>query len=120
VKYFFDSSAIIELANQNQNYLRFSDEIIFTTALNIGEVYFYFLRVHNKQTADFWIKHLNFELLEIAKDTAIDSATFKFDNKDKDFSYTDCIGYVCASKNNLKFLTADKWFSNLNNAEIVS
>ena len=117
--YFFDSYAIIELINQNENYVKFSDEPIITNSLNLVEVHYHFLKEHNKQTADFWIKQLNFELLDITKDIAIKGSSFKFENRKKKLSYADCIGYVTAMEYNLKFLTGDNQFDNLENVEFV-
>lgn len=39
--------------------------------------------------------------------------------KNKNLSYTDCIGYIFAIKNNLKFLTGDKKFNDMPNVEFV-
>lgn len=117
--YFFDSYAIIELINQNENYVKFSSEPIITNALHLAEVHYHFLKEHNKQTADFWIRQLNFELLDITTDIAIKGSSFKFENKKKKLSYADCIGYVTAIEYNLKFLTGDNQFEHLGDVEFV-
>lgn len=117
--YFFDSYAIIELINQNEDYARFSTELIITNALHLAEVHYHFLKEHNKQTADFWIRQLNFELLDITADTAVKGSSFKFENKKKKLSYADSIGYITAVEYNLKFLTGDKQFENMENVEFV-
>ena len=117
--YFFDSYAIIELINQNKNYYTFSDELIITNALHLAEVHYHFLRVYNKQTADFWIRQLNFELLGITADIAVKGSLFKFENKKKKLSYADCIGYITAVENDLKFLTGDNQFEHFDDVEFV-
>ncbi len=117
--YFFDSYAIIELINQNENYAKFPTELIITHALHLAEVHYHFLKEHNKQTADFWIRQLDSELLDITEDIAVKSSSFKFENKKKKLSYADCIGYITAEKYNLKFLTGDNQFRDMENVEFV-
>ena len=77
--YFFDSSTIIEIIEGNEKYNKFKDLPIITTTFNVAEVYFYFLREHNEQTADYWIKKLNFKLINTIKlDTVLKAARLKF------------------------------------------
>ena len=118
-KYFFDSYAIIEVINRSPQYERLRDVSITTNVLCLGEVYYYFLKVHNKQTADFWIEKLNVDVLSITKEITIEASQIKFDYKKKQFSYPDCIGYVSAKKNKLKFLTGDREFKGMDNVEFV-
>lgn len=117
--YFFDSSSIIEIINQDERYLKFKDEIILTNTLNIAEVYFYFLKEHNEQTADYSVSILNFEFLEITKEIAIQAAKFRHEHEKENISYADSIGYKTALKNNLIFLTADERFKDKENVEFV-
>jgi len=119
MNYFFDSYAIIELINQNSAYAAFAKEKLVTNALNLGEVYFYLLKVHNKQTADYWMRSLTFELLEVTLDTALAASLFRFEHRKKDFSFPDCIGYHTALRQKLKFLTGDRAFAGFANVEFV-
>lgn len=119
MEYFFDSSAIIELINQNESYKKFFGKAIVTNALHLGEVHYYFLREYNKQTADFWMRNLSFKLIEISQEIAIEASLFKFEHKKIQFSYIDCIGYISALKNNLIFVTKDLDFKDFKNAEFV-
>ena len=48
MRYFFDSCAIIEIIEGNENYARFKDLQITTTTLNAAEVYFYLLKEYNE------------------------------------------------------------------------
>jgi len=117
--YFFDSYAIIEVINQTSSYERFKDIQITTNVLCLGEVYYYFLKVHNKQTADFWIEKLKVDVLPITKEITIEASQLKFENKEKNFSYPDCISYVSALKNSMLFLTGDREFKDMKNVEFV-
>ena len=118
-KYFFDSYAIIEVINQSLSYEKIRDMPIITNALCLGEVYFYFLKTHNKQTADFWNEKLKVELIPITKELTIEASNFKFNHKKQNFSYPDSIGYIMARKLGIKFLTGDKEFKGLDDVEFV-
>ncbi len=117
--YFYDSYAIIEILERNKNYLKFSNNIITTNVLDLFEVYYYLLKKHNKITADYWAKKLNFDFLEITPIVSIKASEFKFDNKKEKLSLVDCIGYILALKNNIKFLTGDSKFKNKKNVEFA-
>ena len=120
MKYFFDSYAIVEVIEGNENYSRFKDFPITTTTLTVAEVYYYLLREHNEQTADYWIKNLNFELISLIKlHIAVNATKFKFKNKKENLSYADCIGYMLSKELDIKFLTGDSKFKNKENVEFV-
>ena len=104
---FFDSYAILEIVKGNPNYLRF------------GEVFYSLLKEVNAKTAKDVINKLNIDFLNIAEDIAIDSAIFRYKNKRKKLSYADCIGYITALRNNMRFLTGDKEFKGMKNVEFV-
>ncbi|MBU1159908.1 hypothetical protein KKD04_01860 [Patescibacteria group bacterium] len=119
MSYFYDSYAIIEILERNENYLKFSEHIIITSTLNLFEVYYYLLIKHNKITADYWAKNLNLDFLEISPIISVEASKFRFDNKKEKLSLVDCVGYILALKNNLKFLTGDEKFKNKKNVEFV-
>lgn len=118
--YFFDSYAIIELILENKNYEKFKDDVINTSTTNLMEVYYFLLRTYNKETADFWMKKLNFNLSNILKlDVALKSSYFRFKNKKEKLSYIDCLGYILSKEMSMKFLTGDEKFKNKDNVEFV-
>ena len=44
---------------------------------------------------------------------------FRYNNKKKEMSMTDCISYFMAKELGIKFLTGDKEFENLENVEFA-
>ena len=120
MEYFFDSSAIIEIIDQKEAYLKFQDEVLVTNTLNLAEVYNHYLRKHNEQTADYWVSNLPFEFLEITKEIAIKGAKFRHKHEKENISYADSIGYETALANNLLFVTSDERFKEKENADYVS
>jgi len=117
--FFYDTYAIMSLIEGDKNYEQYKNNIITTSIFNIAELYNIFLRSHGKQTADYWAKNLNFNFIEIDKDSIIKAVEFRFVNKKENLSLADCVGYILALKNNLKFLTGDEKFRNKKDVEFV-
>ncbi|MBI3035359.1 PIN domain-containing protein [Candidatus Woesearchaeota archaeon] len=117
--YFFDSYAIIEMSESNPCYEGYKEFEIITSVLNIGEIYQIILRKKGKEAADNWFKKTNFKLLEITPEVIIEGIYFRHSNKKNNFSLPDAVGYKLSLKHNLKFLTGDKQFENMPNAEFV-
>ena len=117
--YFFDSYAIIEIAESNLSYGKYQGLEIVTSVLNIGEIYQIILRKKGKEDADNWFKKTNFKLLEITPEIIIEAVYFRHLNKKNDFSLPDAVGYNLSLKHDLKFLTGDRQFENLPNVEFA-
>lgn len=118
-KFFFDSYAIIELNEGNENYKRYLEEDIITSVLNIGEVYYHYLKYYDKRTAEYWHKKIFTHILEITEEVMNEAMELKFHHKKSKLSMVDCVGYILAKKHNLNFLTGDKEFKDLPNVEFV-
>lgn len=117
--FFYDTYAIISLIEGSENYNKYKSNIITTGILNFAELYNIFLRNQGKQTADYWAKKLNFNIIEIDKDSISKAVKLRFDNRKENLSLTDCVGYILALKNNIKFLTGDEKFEDKENVEFV-
>lgn len=117
--YFFDSYAVIELSESSQPYEKYKEFEIVTSVLNIGEIYQTILMKKGKEAADNWFEKTNFKLLEITPEIIIEAVSFRHSNKKNDFSLPDAVGYKLSLKHNLKFLTGDRQFENLENVEFV-
>ena len=117
--YFFDSYALVEIIKGNDNYEKYKNENPTCSILNLFELHQALLREFNKKTADFWINKFDYILIDFAKNEITEASDFRFAHKGKRLSMTDCIGYVLAKKNGLKFLTGDAEFKNKENVEFV-
>ena len=117
--FFYDTYAIMSLIEGNENYGKYKDSIITTSILNLAEIYNIFLRIHGKQTADYWAKKLNFNFIEIDKDSIIKAVEFRFEKRKERLSLTDCVGYILAFKNKIKFLTGDLKFKDMKGVEFA-
>ena len=119
VKYFFDTYALFEIIGSNENYLKFSDEEIVTSILNLGELYYGLLKSHNKKIALYWFNKFKNYATPISDESIRKAMDFKFENRKKSFSFIDCAGYATAKEHGLVFLTGDNEFKGMENVEFV-
>lgn len=119
MKYFFDTYAIIEIIEENKNYEKYKEDDIVTSILNVGELYYALLKVNDEKTADSWLEKLKQSSIMIDAEIVKKAMKFRFENKTKKFSFIDCVGYVLARERNLRFLTGDEGFKEMENVEFV-
>ena len=117
--YFFDSYALIEVFKGNINYDRFKDSVIVTTKLNLFEIFYIISRDVNKEIAAYLLEKYYKFIADYGHKIIEFAALFRLENKQKNFSMTDCIGYKMAEFLGIKFLTGDNQFKNLPNVEFV-
>lgn len=119
VKYFFDSYAIIEIIKGNPNYAKYASEPVTTSLFNLIEVYWNVLNEGTETKANETYDKFRDSVVEINDETLKKAVKFRKQNKKKNLSYTDCIGYVYAIENNLIFLTGDKEFKETEKVEYI-
>lgn len=117
--YFFDSYAIIEIILGNENYKKYLNSIILTTKLNLFEVFYALLKDIGEKEANLCLDKYYGFAIEFSKDVIKKAAEFRLQNKKRNLSMTDCIGYILASVYGIKFLTGDREFENMENVEFV-
>lgn len=118
-KFFWDSYAVIETIKGNLNFSSYLDDEVIITVFNLVEVYFSALKDLGETTAERIYQQYSSSVTEVPDNILKKAMKFKLKNKNKNLSYTDCIGYVYATENNLLFLTGDKEFEDLANVEFV-
>ena len=119
ISYFFDAYAIIELVSGSPAYAKFIKEPVTITIFNLAEVYYSALNNMDESKAEEVYEKYKCCVVEISDEVLKEAMKFRKKNKKRDLSYSDCIGYVYAFKNRLRFLTGDKEFENLENVEFV-
>ncbi|MBI2655660.1 PIN domain-containing protein [Candidatus Woesearchaeota archaeon] len=119
VSYFWDSYAVIEFIDGNKNYVRFIGEEAVITIFNLAEIYWFAIHEYDEEKADSIYAKFKNCVIDMDDQALKDAIKFRKLHKSKNLSYTDCIGYTLAKKNNLKFLTGDKEFEGMNNVEFV-
>lgn len=118
--YFFDTYAFYEILNGNINYKPYTKGIaIITTNLNLMELHYGLLVKHGKKQADKLYDKMVKYCVGIDDSIIKKANEFRASYNKRDLSYVDCIGYVIARIRNIKFLTGDKQFADLENVEYV-
>ena len=119
MKYFFDTYALFEIIGRNKNYEKFSNEEIVTSTLSLGELYYGLLKNHGKKIAIHWFNKFKNSTIPINENTIRRGMDFKFENRQKKFSFVDCVGYAAARNHSLMFLTGDNEFGGIPGVEFV-
>jgi predicted nucleic acid-binding protein len=117
--YFFDSYALVEITKGNPRYISYTDSQIVITVFNLTEFTYSVLTDHGKEKAAQLCKKFDECVYDIDEATVFEAMEFRKEHKKRNLSYADCIGYVFARKNKLKFLTGDEQFRNFDNVEFV-
>ncbi len=118
--YFFDTYALYEIIHGSKNYEKYKSEItIITTKLNLMELHYTILRLYGKDKADEAFENFKIYCIEINDAIIKEANELKLKYKDRRLSYVDCIGYILAKSRNIKFLTGDRGFEDLDNVEYV-
>ena len=118
--YYLDTYALHEIVVGNSNYKPYTENLfVVTSKLNLMELYYVLLRDYGKKIAEE--KYDSFLPYAInPEDHTIKTAMqFKMQNKEKNLSYVDCIGYTIAREQGAVFLTGDKEFKDLIGVEYV-
>ena len=118
--FFFDTYAFIEIVKENKNYEQYKKGVgIVTTILNLIELHYSLLRIVGKIEGDKHFERLLPFVVDIPNEVIKKANEFKLENKKRKLSYVDCIGYIMSRRMNIKFLTGDKEFIDLENVEFV-
>ncbi len=117
--FFFDSYAIIELFAGNPAYAKYASEQIVTSAMNLGEVQYHYLKYGHEQQFFQVLSQKEVECLEILPKTVYSAMRLRYENRKKRLSIVDCVGYTLAEENGLTFLTGDKEFEKMPGVEFV-
>ncbi len=119
MKYFFDSYAVIELLQGNPNYAKYINEPIILTLFNLVEIYWFALREYGEKEANEIYDKYKSAVIELSDEIIKKAIKFREENKKRDLSYADSLGYVYSLENDLIFLTGDKEFESMKKVEFV-
>lgn len=118
-EFFFDTYALFEIVHKNKDYSNYLRVGIITTKLNLMELHYRMLSLYGENYAEKTYERFKVFCVDVGDETIKKSNYFKLKNKKKRLSYIDCIGYIIAKMNNVKFLTGDTQFKNMDNVEFV-
>ncbi len=115
----FDTYAIIELIRGNKNYEPYLDSAILINEFILTELCYNLIKEHNVDKAYEYTDKYSQYVIRVSPDVIKEAMLFRFNNRKQNISMTDCIGHILAKKLNIKFLTGDKEFENMENVEFV-
>ena len=107
------------MIKHNENYSPYMEEDIALSLFNLAEIYWSVLLDYGTEKADELYALFRKNVVDIDDETLKEAIHFRKEHKKQDLSYTDCIGYIYAKRQNLKFLTGDSKFENLPFVEFV-
>jgi predicted nucleic acid-binding protein len=119
MKFFCDTYALIEIIRGKETYRPYVDYELFTSLLNLFEMYYQLLISHGEITAKKYFFQFRNMVIPIKDRDIFQAAKFKMDKKKTNISYVDTLGYIMAKESHQKFLTGDKEFETLSNVEFV-
>ncbi len=114
-----DTYALIELHNGNQKFTNLLNEKCVITDITMAECYGWLYQKHNLQTADFWHRKLSALCVPVPREIMLKAVRFRIDNKKENLSFFDCVGYVFARENNMRFVTGDREFKDKEGVEFI-
>ncbi len=120
MQFFADTYALVDFVRGNKAYRKYFDENeIITTRLNLLELYYWTIKNDSQENAEEYYDSFLKNTLEIEDETLKKAAQFRLEHKKQNISYIDAIGYKIALEKNIKFLTGDREFKNMENVEFV-
>ena len=120
--FFYDSYAVLAYLSNNPKYIPYFEESDgFLTKLNLLEIYYRTLEEHGAEAASQVVKVFAKYLTDFTVSDIEGSIKLRLKLKKNgcDISYADAVGYYLALKMEIKFLTGDKWFKELDGVEFV-
>ena len=120
---FADTYALIELLKGNPNYENYSQADLVSTEFNILELTYALFRDFGRDEATKVVKLIRYKIKILSTEDSdyLDASEFrKSANKTgKKLSLIDALGYSCSKKLGIKFLTGDREFIEMENAEYI-
>jgi uncharacterized protein len=119
VRFFLDTYALIEILHGNPKYLKYTKKELFTTKLNLYELYYNLLKDFSEDKSRALFFQFTDFVIDVKDEHIFSAAHFKREHRKKGISYCDTLGYAIAEIEGMRFLTGDKEFKNVENVEFV-
>ena len=107
-----DTYALAEIGDGNPKFTELLDKDFTITDLTLAEYYSVLYRDGKEDKAIYWHIKLSSFCKPVSREILIKALKYRIDHKKEDLSIFDCVGYIYALENNLKFVTGDKEFKN--------
>ena len=117
--FFCDTYALVEIIKGNKSYHPYLDQELHTNILNLYGLFYNLLKEYGEITAKEYFYEFVSLILPIEDHYLFAAASFKLKFQKKNVSYADALGYAMAENKNMRFLTGDKEFKDMDNVEFV-
>lgn len=117
----FDTYALIELLEGNPAYLKYADGKMIINEFIFAEFCYVGIKRYRDYLADAEQKSRTVVggISAVSPGQIVDAMKFRFLNRQKDVSTTDCVSYIQAQKLGIPFLTGDGAFEGMPGVEFV-
>ena len=110
---------MLEIIAGNPSYSKYLSSEIAINDFIFAELCYKLIRESGIDKANFYVDKYALFRKDLDANTIKEAMMFRVQHKKKNLSPADCISYVMALKLNLKFLTGDMQFENMENVEFV-
>ena len=110
--FYLDTYALAEIGDGNPKFMEFLNKEFVITDLTLGEYYSVVYRDGREDKAIYWHSRLASLCKPVSRNILVNALKYWIDNKKDNLSIFDCVGYIFALENNLRFVTGDKEFKN--------
>ena len=117
-KYLFDTYAIIEVLKGSSSYSLFVDADCIINNFIFAELCYNLFLIKEPDADDYISKYSKF-INSVNPEWIKEAMELRVEMKKRNVSITDCVSYIMAKKLDIKFLTGDPEFENLDNVEFV-
>lgn|SRR3989338_7532102 len=114
-----DTYALVEIHNENPKFRHLINQEFVVPNSIMAEFYGVLLRDYNEKTEEYIFKELKTFLITEDINILTKAVKFRKEHKKKNLSFFDCVGYIFAKENKMKFVTGDKEFENLPYVEFI-
>ena len=117
-KFLFDTYALMEILGRNPNYEKYLDKEMIINSFIFAEFCYQLIKAGKKNIHED-LDEIEPGIVNLYPKIIKSAMEFKYKNKKKKLSMTDCISYIQSKELGIKFLTGDKEFENVENVEFV-
>ncbi len=119
MRYFFDTYALVEIAEGSLSYEKYLESDAVTLKDNLAELYYFLLKKYDEETAGFFLDKFSRIAAELPFQIIASAMVFRHKHAKTRFSYIDSLGYAYSLENKRIFLTGDRAFEGMENVELV-
>ena len=114
-----DTYALVEILEGNPAYRKIIGEEFVVADCTLAEFYALMCKRPNERTARYWLEKFRPNSRQIGLDVWIEAVKFRVEQRKKNLSLFDCLGYAFCRANKYVFLTGDKEFEGMEGVEYI-